>query len=160
MQDTQEKIGPEFGDKSPPPELDTDNSIHWSSLAYELGLQGLAQEIAVNSTLDQADEFHFRLNLNTEILKLADPQIEDEIRQAMTAKLGVSLNLELRAQDQLQVETPRLFLQRQLQEQRETIIEEIKRDSIVRKLGDAFNAKLVVSSVRKIDETDTPSDDA
>jgi hypothetical protein len=160
VQDTQEKIGSEFGDKSPPPELDTDNSIYWSSLAYDLGLQGLAQEIAVNSTLDQADEFHFYLNLNAEILKLADPQIEDEIRQAMTAKLGVSLNLELREQDQLQVETPRLFLQRRLQEQREAVIEEIKQDSIVRKLGDAFEAELVVSSVRKIDETDIPSDDA
>jgi len=160
VQDTQAKIRPEFVDKSPPPELDTDNSIHWSSLAYDLGLQGLAQEIAVNSTLDQADEFHFCLNLDAEILKLADPQIEDEIRQAMTAKLGVSLSLELRAQDQLQVETPRLFLQRRLQEQREMVIEEIKRDSIVRKLGDAFDAELVVSSVRRINEADIPSDDA
>ena len=155
-----EKVGPEIGDNSPPPELDTGNSIHWSSLAYELGLQGLAQEIAVNSTLYQADEFHFHLNLNPEILKLADPLIEDEIRQAITAKLGVSLNLELRAQDQLEVETPRLFLQRRLQEQREAVIEEIKRDSIVRKLGDAFDAELIVSSVRKIDETDIPSDEA
>jgi hypothetical protein len=160
VQGSVERNGPEFADRPPQPVLETDSSIHWSSLAYELGLQGLAQEIAVNSTLDQLDESHFYLNLNAEILKLSDPLIEDEIRQAIASKLGVSLNIELRAQDQLQVETPRLFLQRRLQEQREAVIEEIKQDSIVRKLGDAFDAELIVSSVRKIDETDIPSDDA
>ena len=33
-------------------EPENDDSIHWSSFACELGLQGLAQEIALNSTLE------------------------------------------------------------------------------------------------------------
>ena len=137
-------------------ESESVDSIHWSTLAYDLGLQGLAQEIAVNSTLDRLDDHRIRLSLNSEIFKLADSQIEDEIRQAIASKLGVSLKLELVAQDQLLVETPRLFLQRRLQERRLAAIDEIKRDSTVRKLRDAFGAELVESSVRNIDDTATP----
>jgi parvulin-like peptidyl-prolyl isomerase len=137
-------------------ESESVDSIHWSTLAYDLGLQGLAQEIAVNSTLDRLDDHRIRLSLNSEIFKLADSQIEDEIRQAIASKLGVSLKLELVAQDQLLVETPRLFLQRRLQERRLAAIDEIKRDSIVRKLGDVFGAELVESSVRNIDDTAIP----
>ncbi len=110
----------------------------------------------MNSTLDRLDDHRIRLSLNSEIFKLADSQIEDEIRQAIASKLGVSLKLELVAQDQLLVETPRLFLQRRLQERRLAAIDEIKRDSIVRKLGDAFGAELVESSVRNIDDTAIP----
>jgi len=138
------------------PEVESGDSIHWSSFAYDLGLQGLAQEIAVNSTLDRVDEHNFRLSLNSEIFKLANSQIEDEIRQAIASKLGVSLKLELLAQDQLSVETPQLFLQRRLREQRLAVIDEIKQDSTVRKLGSAFGAELVESSVRKVDETAIP----
>jgi len=135
------------------PDAKSSDSIHWSTIAYDLGLQGLAKEIAVNSTLDRLGEHKFRLSLNPEIFKLADSQIEDEIRQAIASKLGVSLKLELLAQDQLLVETPRLFLQRRLQERRLAVIDEIERDSTVRKLSDAFGAELVESSVRKIDDT-------
>ena len=41
-------------------------------------------------------------------------------------------------------------------EQRLAAIDEIKRDTTVRKLGDAFGAELVESSVKKIDETAHP----
>jgi DNA polymerase-3 subunit gamma/tau len=132
------------------PELESGESIHWSSFAYELGLIGLAQEIAVNSTLETIHQNHLRLNLTADMHKLANPLIEDEIRQAIETKLGVSLKLDLHTQDSLQVETPHLYKQRRQREQRQTAIEKIRQDGIVRKLGDAFGAELDESSVRKI----------
>jgi DNA polymerase-3 subunit gamma/tau len=132
------------------PEAETGESIHWSSFAYKLGLLGLAQEIAVNSTLESIRQNIIRLNLTADMHKLVNPVIEDEIRQAIATKLGVSLKLELHVQDALQVETPHLFKLRQQREQRQTAIEEIKQDAIVRKLGHAFGAELDESSVRKI----------
>jgi len=132
------------------PEAETGESIHWSSFAYKLGLLGLAQEIAVNSTLESIRQNIIRLNLTADMHKLVNPVIEDEIRQAIATKLGVSLKLELHVQDALQVETPHLFKLRQQREQRQTAIEEIKQDGIVRKLGEAFGAELDESSVRKI----------
>ncbi len=68
------------------PELETGESIHWSSFAYELGLLGLAQEIAVNSTLETIQQNHLRLNLTADIHKLVNPMIEDEIKQAIATK--------------------------------------------------------------------------
>jgi len=132
------------------PEAETGESIHWSSFAYKLGLLGLAQEIAVNSTLESIRQNIIRLNLTADMHKLVNPVIEDEIRQAIATKLGVSLKLELHVQDAQQVETPHLFKLRQQREQRQTAIEEIKQDGIVRKLGEAFGAELDESSVRKI----------
>ena len=131
-------------------------SIRWFSLAYDLGLEGLAQEIAVNSTLDQLAEQRIRLNVSPLIYKLVTAPIEEEIRQAISAKLGVSLKLEFLTQDQLPNETPHLCLQRRLKEQREAIIEEIKNDELVRKLNRAFGAELVETSVTRIDETSIP----
>jgi DNA polymerase-3 subunit gamma/tau len=132
-------------------EPENDESIHWSSFACELGLRGLALEIAMNSTLETLQDDYICLNLTREILELVNPAIEDEIRQAIEIKLGVSLNLELLAQDVLEVETPQQYKQRELQDQKKTTIEEIRQDRIVKKLNDAFGAVLIESSVIKID---------
>ena len=139
-------------DESPYPEPETQNdeSIHWSSFADELGLQGLAQEIALNSTLESLQQDYICLNLTSELLELVNSTIEDEIRQAIEIKLGVSLKLELLVQDELEVETPRQFKRRTLQEQRQAAIEAIRQDSTVKKLNDTFGAELIESSVRKI----------
>ena len=127
-----------------------DELIHWSSFACELGLQGLALEIALNSTLETLHEDYICLNLTREILELVNPAIEDEIRQAIEIKLGVSLKLELLAQDELEEEMPQQYKQRELQDQKRAAIEEIRQDRIVKKLNDALGAELIESSVRKI----------
>jgi DNA polymerase-3 subunit gamma/tau len=114
-------------------------------------LQGLAQEIALNSTLESLQQDYVCLNLTSELLELVNPTIEDEIRQAIENKLGVSLRLELLAQDDLEEETPQQFKLRSLQEHRQVTIEAIRQDGIVKKLNDAFGAELIESSVRKID---------
>ena len=134
----------------PEPEPQNDESIHWSSFACDLGLQGLAQEIALNCTLESLQQDYLCLNLTTELYELVNSTIEDEIRQAVEIKLGVSLKLELLAQDELEVETPQQFKQRALQDQRQATIEAILKDSTVKKLNDAFGAELIESSVRKI----------
>jgi len=147
VQAVDEKMHPE---SEPEPEFRNDESIHWSSFACELGLQGLAQEIVLNSTLESLQQDYLCLNLASELLDLVNPTIEDEIRQAIEIKLGVSLKLELIAQDEPEVETPQQFKQRELQEQRQATIEAIRQEGIVKKLNDAFGAELIESSVRKI----------
>jgi len=134
----------------PEPEPQSDDSIHWSSFADELGLQGLAQEIVLNSTLESLQQDYLCLNLTGELLEFVNPTIEEEIRQAVEIKLGVSLKLEFLAQDELDVETPRQFKLRTQQDRRQVIIEAIRLDDTVKKLNDAFGAELIESSVRKI----------
>lgn len=120
-------------------------------LAFELGLQGLAQEIAINSIVESYNQDYLSLRLEPEILELANATIRDEITQAIQSKLGVSLSVDLMAQDQLTVETPQQARIRTLEEHRRAAINAIKQEAVVKKLQQAFGAELVESSVIKRD---------
>ena len=125
--------------------------MDWNHLAYVLGLQGLAQEIAVNSIADLYDATHLRLLMTPELKNLLNPGIEAEIQQAIEARLAVSCKLELASRAQLEVETPHQARIRELEDQRQRAIGTIRDSEVVKKLGRAFGAELVESSVRKID---------
>jgi len=127
------------------------DSFDWSVLAFELGLQGLAQEIAINSIVESYDQNHLCLKLEPEILELANATIRDEITQAIESKLGVSLSVDLLAQDKLTVETPQQARIRAQEEHRRAAIDAIRQEAVVQKLHQAFGAELVESSVTKRD---------
>lgn len=120
-------------------------------LAFELGLQGLAQEIAINSIVESYDQNHLCLKLEPEILELANATIRNEITQAIESKLGVSLSVDLLAQDKLTVETPQQARIRAQEEHRRAAIDAIRQEAVVQKLHQAFGAELVESSVTKRD---------
>jgi DNA polymerase-3 subunit gamma/tau len=122
----------------------------WSCLAYELGLGGLAQEIAANSRLECSGGDHLRLRLLPEIRDLATAAIEAEIRQALERKLGVSLQLELAAAESLGGETPLEARERRLESERLAAIDAIRGDETVLKLQRAFAAELDEASVIRI----------
>ena len=128
-----------------------DDDIDWTHLAFNLGLQGLAQEIAVNSVVDAYDGNVMRLLMTPELKNLVNPGLETEIQQAIEAKLTVSCRLELLTQAELNVETPQQARVRELEEDRQRAIGEIRENEIVKKLGRAFGAELDESTVRKIE---------
>ena len=125
--------------------------IDWSRLAYQLGLGGLAREIAVNSTLEPGDENRFTLTLPAGMRDLSDATIETEIREALEGKLGLSLAIELKAVDSPSGETPRQALVRQQENDRRSAIEAIRKDESVLKLKRAFDAELDETSVERIE---------
>jgi len=124
--------------------------LDWSSLAYDLQLGGLSQEIAANSRLESYDGSCLRLSLLPEIRELATAAIEAEIRQALERKLGVSLQLELAAAESLGGETPLQARERRLERERLSAIDAIRRDETVLKLQRAFAAELDEASVVRI----------
>ncbi len=128
------------------------DSLQWSELAYDLGLQGLSQEIAINSVVDSSESNYFRLKLSPELKEIVSPSIEQEIRQAFESKLNVSCRLEFMAQSKLENETPYEARIRQQEAHRQAAISVIKESEVVIKLNRAFGAELVESSVRKIDD--------
>ncbi|MCP4487044.1 MAG: hypothetical protein GY820_06960 [Gammaproteobacteria bacterium] len=128
------------------------DSIDWSTLAYELGLQGLAQEIAVNSVVDLFSSDQLRLKLPPELKRLSNQAIEQEILQAIRSKFGVSYRLDLVEQAQLEAETPHQSRARQQEDHRRYAIGEIRQCDVVKKLHQAFGAELVESSVRRIED--------
>lgn len=131
----------------------TGAELEWHKLAYDLGLDGLAQEIVANSSLESWQDEHLKLALLPEIQDLVNPLIESEIRRALEEKLGVSLQLELSARDSLTGETPLQAKLRRLEQERLAAIDAIREDRVVLKLQQAFSAELDESSVVKIENT-------
>ncbi len=133
------------------PEPSSAADLDWSGLAYNLGLDGLAQEIVANSKLECLRDGKLKLALLPEIHELANAVIESEIRRALEQKLEVSLQLELSARESLTGETPLQAKLRRLEQERLAAIEAIREDAAVRKLQQAFAAELDEQSVVKID---------
>ena len=127
------------------------DAIQWTELSYDLGLQGLAQEIATNSVVGSFEQNHLQLFLTQDFMEFVNPANQDEICQAIASKLGLSLILDLQTQDKLDTETPSETRLRKQHEHRLATIETIKQEPTVRKLQRAFGAELVESSVRQIE---------
>ncbi|MFT5663574.1 MAG: DNA polymerase-3 subunit gamma/tau [Gammaproteobacteria bacterium] len=128
------------------------DAIRWTELSYDLGLQGLAQEIATNSVVGKFEQNHLQLFLTRDFMEFVNPANQDEICQAIASKLGLSLILDLQIQDQLDAETPSETKTRKQQEHRQAAIESIKQEPTVKKLQRAFGAELIESSVRQIEK--------
>lgn len=128
------------------------DAIQWTELSYDLGLQGLAQEIATNSVVGSFEQNHLQLFLTQDFMEFVNPANQDEICQAIASKLGLSLILDLQTQDKLATETPSETRLRKQNEHRLAAIETIKQEPTVKKLQRAFGAELVESSVRQIDK--------
>lgn len=127
------------------------DDLNWTELVYNLGLQGLAQEIAVNSVLEFVPPDTCRLLLRPELKELASPAIAGNIQQAIHSKLDVSYKMEFIAREGIEVETPYQARQRQQESDRQTAIGKIRESELVKKFNRAFGAELVEDSVRKID---------
>jgi DNA polymerase-3 subunit gamma/tau len=128
------------------------DAIHWTELSYDLGLQGFAQAIAINSVVGHYEKDHLQLFLTPDFMKFVNPENQDEICQALASKLGLSLILDLKTLDRLDAETPSETRMRKEQEDRQTAIESIRQEQTVKKLQQAFGAELVESSVQLVDE--------
>ena len=136
------------------PAEDHHDSLDWSSLAYSLGLAGLAQEIAANSSLDSYENGRLRLILQPEIHELASATVEAEIKRALEQKLQVSLQLVLESGDAPTRSTPlQVKLERQQQE-RLAAIDGIRQEQTVKKLAQALSAELDEASVVRIEDED------
>jgi hypothetical protein len=128
------------------------DAIHWTELSYDLGLQGFAQAIAINSVVGNYEQDHLQLFLTSDFMKFVNAENQDEICQAIASKLGLSLILDLQVQDKLDAETPSETRLRKQHEHRQVAIDSIKQEQTVKKLHRAFGAELIESSVQLMDK--------
>ena len=128
-----------------------EDSLVWSELAYDLGLKGLAQEIAANSVVDLYRDGRLKLRLLPEIHELANDVNTAEIRRALEQKLGVSLQLDLAVAEAMGGQTPLQARIKRQQQERLVAIDALKDEKLVKKLQHAFAAELDEASVVKID---------
>ena len=142
-------------EKSAADDVDANDSskvvFDWPTLAYDLGLSGMAQELVANSEcLNYADDC-IELRLPGELYELVNDLTRSEILRALQQKLGVSLRLQLSSAEILNGVTP---LQAKIERERVerlAAIDSIRQEALVRKLEHAFAAELDEASVVKIE---------
>ena len=125
--------------------------FNWLTMAYSLGLTGMAQELAANSEFASLTDNTLSLRLPEELYELVNDVTREEIVRALQQKLGVSLRLQLSAVAVLSGTTP---LQAKLERERVErldAIAAIRDEAMVKKLQQAFAAELDETSVVKID---------
>ncbi|MFT5397507.1 MAG: DNA polymerase-3 subunit gamma/tau [Gammaproteobacteria bacterium] len=129
----------------------SDDSLGWSELAYDLGLEGLALQIAANSVVALYEDARLKLEIEPDIYELSSSVIVEEICQAINHRLELSLTLELAACETIASETPLQTKERRDAQERIDAIASIKNEAVVRKLHSALGTELDEISVAKID---------
>ncbi len=123
--------------------------LNWSVLAFDLELDAIARQIALNSIVQSYHENTLKLSFLPELELMLKPDIEKQIKQALEQQLGVSLNLEFISTPSLDAETPHQADLRQQEEERQAVIQQIRQDEVYQQLHDVFGAELIEQSVRK-----------
>ena len=111
----------------------------------------MAQEILANSVATAFDENRLQRELPAEILELINDTNQAEIQQALERKLGVSLSIEWQAYDSPPGLTPLQARDDRRQQERESAIEAIRQEKVVKKLQQALAAELDEASVVKLE---------
>jgi len=124
--------------------------LDWLTLAYDLELNGIAQELVANSELVNHTDNEVELALPRELHELVNDVTRSEISRALQQKLGVSWRLLMTASDRPGGTTPLLAKQERLRLERLAAIAAIREEALVKKLQHAFAAELDEASVVKI----------
>lgn len=136
-----------------PPPVETErravDSLNWSEIAFELELDAMARQIALNCIVQSYQSPLLRLAFLPELEVILKPEMEQQIKRAIERKLGVSLNLEFISSPSLDFETPHQADVRRQEEERQQRIREIRQDAQVQQLKAAFGADLIEDSVQK-----------
>lgn len=125
------------------------DALNWSESAFDLDLDAVARQVALNSVVQSYQHDHLKLAILPELEVMLKPGMERQIKQAIEHKFEVSLTLEFNSLPSLDVETPHQTQLRKLEQERLNVIQQIYQDPVVQQLKSVFGAELIEKSVKK-----------
>ena len=132
------------------PDLATTDCESWPRVVAELGLSGLAGELASNASLLEVRDGRLRIGLDPTHSALNIPGAREELRRAIAARFDqpIELQIVLGAPSR---ETPAAERARGEASRREAAVRAIERDPLVRTLCETFDASVDPSQVQPAD---------
>jgi DNA polymerase-3 subunit gamma/tau len=119
----------------------------WVAVIERIGLNGLARELANNTTLDSHAGDHIQLTLDATFSHLLSKEREEVLRKALDAYYGKAMTLRISVGSP-QAETPAREKARQQDERQQAAVMAIAEDPNVRTLQETFNARVNPGSIR------------
>ena len=121
----------------------------WPQLVDELGLKGMARELAQHSACRSLADGEVVLNLPATHRQLLMPASEQRLAQALTDKFGVQTRVRFDVVEQVGV-TAAVLKKEAAEERMNNAVAAIESDPVVQELIDVFDAKLIDGSIRPL----------
>lgn len=124
----------------------------WHEIVSQLGLRGMAQQLAANSEMISRDGGVVRLALSAQHASLRRKALEQQLQDALQKYFGEPINLEFSTAAGTQVQhTPAVIDKRQAENRQQAAVDAINADPNVRRIQESFNAQVVTDSVRPVE---------
>jgi DNA polymerase-3 subunit gamma/tau len=125
------------------------NPENWPQLVDELGLKGMARELAQHSACRSLGDGEVVLNLPATHRQLLMPASEQRLAQALTEKLGMPIRVRFDVVAEVGV-TAAVLKKEAAEERMNNAVAAIESDPLVQELIDVFDAKLIDGSIRPL----------
>ena len=127
-----------------------DYSAAWADILPELGLGGMARELAQHCELIRIEAHQVVLRLSPDHGHLLGMKpVVDKLQQALADYFARPLKLNIE-QEKIVGDTPAAVAQRQKRERQEQAVAALEKDEFVREVIDLFDAKLIESSIKPL----------
>jgi len=124
----------------------------WHEIVAQLGLRGMAQQLAANSEMISRDGGVIRLALSSQHASLRRKALEMQLQDALQKYFGEPISLEFSTAAGSQAQhTPAVIDKRQAENRQQAAVDAINADPNVRRFQESFNAQVVTDSVRPIE---------
>jgi DNA polymerase-3 subunit gamma/tau len=123
----------------------------WSVLVEQLGLVGMAKQVALHCALTARDGDFFQLALESGHAQMLTKTVEDRIRAALEQHLGRPVQLRFQVGN-VTATTPADQRKQQQAERQQTAAERIAQDPHVRDMRELFDAR--IAAIHPLDDVD------
>jgi DNA polymerase-3 subunit gamma/tau len=123
-----------------------DPDMPWTELVQQLGLVGIAKQLAQHCEMTQLDATQIALSLPKAQEHLLGAQ-QGKLRDALQRRFGASFKVTVSIA-QGDINSPVVIANREQQERQAQAVQEIQRDPFVKELVDTFGARVKESSIK------------
>jgi DNA polymerase-3 subunit gamma/tau len=127
------------------------SASEWDRLVQQLGLTGIARQVALHCALVERKDHHFRLMLEPGHAQMFNKNIEERLKTALEQHLGSSVDLHVQVGAATLVTPARQQAERQAERQ-QAAADHIAQDPHIQDLQKQFDAR--IASIHPLDETD------
>jgi len=127
------------------------SASEWDRLVQQLGLTGIARQVALHCALVERQDHHFRLMLEPGHAQMFNKNVEERLKTALEQHLGSPVGLRVQIGDAATLVTPARQQAERQAERQQAAADRIAQDPHIRDMEKRFDAR--IAAIQPLDET-------